>query len=616
MKVCEISFIRIFYPHVKSMLFLFSQLALFVYFAPFFVWGTVLDSQKPPNVNCSGRVARYTNGEYFVHENSTYRLRISTEVDLSLQLHHVNCIQIGLENIANTTNVASSVFYAVSYEEYAQHYTVTRSFVFGIPEFRSQCKCDCPQSDEFCTPHFDRKFCNDREICYQKYFDNQRTDGCQHRKGSAQLCCKISVRPYLDKKFRGMQLSTHTPDVRLKIDIYVNYNSEWIKFRSYTKHMDPHSVKTLHLNGDENVAEMDIDVSVGPERFSLASDVRQYFYEVGQPFELLERPFRTNIGRSQSDAAYDFLVYQRGSWHLGRGTLSLHDAHRPTVTNCKAQEYTDQYFLNAPTFVIRNNTGALNVRPEPGLPVKEAEKFYVKRTELTENSGVKQVSLYLHQAPSLELKIFLRQKMNIIPHVHVSHFSTFDGLIRLDRYKNRFLNITLYQAFGDFNIIIYKDLEMKLIDVEISSIAKFPFTNNYTDIIPIPNHISEGRKICVKAAESDRKLCKYILFDSEPFVTYTLGHTYIDNLGKCPGCNQETEEGGFLSFLNPRKWLNGVGSFSEGLALALEVGFYVILALVVIAIVRRLIWPLVRWALCASPSYKRGIKKDPSIDAL
>ncbi len=127
-------------------------------------------------------------------------------------------------------------------------------------------------------------------------------------------------------------------------------------------------------------------------------------------------------------------------------------------------------------------------------------------------------------------------------------------------------------------------LEMDLI---LSLSTNLPFATNYSEILPLPGFVTSSRLVCIYASNKPtNRLCKWASFGKEPVQWFQLRNSFLETAGSCPGCNKETSLGGFLSNLNPGNWFNGIGSFSEGIAMALEIFVYVVLLIVFIGVWR------------------------------
>ena len=94
---------------------------------------------------------------------------------------------------------------------------------------------------------------------------------------------------------------------------------------------------------------------------------------------------------------------------------------------------------------------------------------------------------------------------------------------------------------------------------------------------------------------------------------YELDDKFIENIGDCPGCNVDVANGGFWSNLNPRNWFNGIGSLSEGIAMVAEIIVYLIVLLLLIMVVRKIVWPLLKWSLQAPIAKSNNYKDLPTV---
>ncbi len=147
-------------------------------------------------------------------------------------------------------------------------------------------------------------------------------------------------------------------------------------------------------------------------------------------------------------------------------------------------------------------------------------------------------------------------------------------------------------------------------DLVLSLTTNLPFAANYSEILPLPNFVTSSRLVCIFAhRKPSNRLCKWASFVREPHNWFQLQNPFIKTEGKCPGCNKETGSG-FLSNFYPGNWLDGISSFSEGIAFVIELVVYVLVILIFIAMWRKCLWPLIRWSIC-SPNPKAAYEITP-----
>ncbi len=68
-----------------------------------------------------------------------------------------------------------------------------------------------------------------------------------------------------------------------------------------------------------------------------------------------------------------------------------------------------------------------------------------------------------------------------------------------------------------------------------------------------------------------------------------------------------------MNYLNPTNWFNGINSFSEGVAMAIEIVVYVLLLFVAIAVWRKCLYPILKWTLCSERNYVMVKSKDEQV---
>ncbi|KRX91197.1 hypothetical protein T4E_2634 [Trichinella pseudospiralis] len=118
--------------------------------------------------------------------------------------------------------------------------------------------------------------------------------------------------------------------------------------------------------------------------------------------------------------------------------------------------------------------------------------------------------------------------------------------------------------------------------------------------IGAPATVNGSRWLCLQPYEKPKlQKCRWATFSAQPLPKVELPHRWTQAQGHCTDCNQISVNN-FLKYLNPANWTQGVNGWSEALAVGLEVAFYLLLAVILWAVCRRLICPVLRWTVCGN----------------
>ncbi len=350
---------------------------------------------------------------------------------------------------------------------------------------------------------------------------------------------------------------------------------------------------------------MFIQVGADPSRYYLKNGDKWYFYEDKPDFRLIDDRRINGLFQRDPDK-FGWLRFVNGHWEIDNPKVILHNLHQPFVTDCKQQKYVDTLDVKAAgVIVIRNSSGSLNAQPFLGVEVTEKQRFVEKIQLFGANWGnfrdqTLAVTFKTGAAPTLRMDIKLHQKMSVIAHMYSSYLEDFVAQICLDKHGNRYLNITLVKSYGEFTIEVFRDQRKAEMDLILSVITNLPFATNYTEILALPGFVSSSRLVCIFSTNKPRnRLCKWATFVKEPIDWFQLKTVFIGSEGNCPRCNEESFAGSFWNNLNPSNWFDGISSLSEAAAFTLEIFLYILFLILFIAICRKCLYPLVKWAFCA-----------------
>ena len=86
-------------------------------------------------------------------------------------------------------------------------------------------------------------------------------------------------------------------------------------------------------------------------------------------------------------------------------------------------------------------------------------------------------------------------------------------------------------------------------------------------ILPAPASLDGPCCVCFRAS-GGAGLCRWFLFHAQPLPDYRMPQAWVDEQGDCEGCDNAGGLTSFLHSLNPRRWLDGIGSVRMSLRCA------------------------------------------------
>lgn len=293
-------------------------------------------------------------------------------------------------------------------------------------------------------------------------------------------------------------------------------------------------------------------------------------------------------------------------WAVRNGWIKLQDAHHAQVVNCKDQTYAENY--NAEYFTTKNEDAVYM-----GSTVEEEEPW-VERTFIAVNGTTnwRHVIVVHSDSPSISLDLTMNNRLNLKLIHHSSDLKDFSGQIQLDKFSNKYLNVTYYDAMGTVIGALYKSETKLESDMVFSSYINSMKPTNLSSVIMLPSTVNSSKWVCVHPVDrQEHEICRWLLFQAQPLDWFVVPSVWTRNQGDCQGCN-EMSFNNFLQYLNPAKWFNGITNSAEAVAVGVEVVFYLILIVVIIAVCRRCVCPLLHWSLCKGEPSLRKTKKDDS----
>jgi hypothetical protein len=289
-------------------------------------------------------------------------------------------------------------------------------------------------------------------------------------------------------------------------------------------------------------------------------------------------------------------------WSVHKGLVKMTAAQHVFVTVCKAQKYTVTYA--ADQFVSVGDDGETAESMDLGKLVTDTEPWLERA--IVENGAESRSAIISHsEGTVLTVTLTMDNRPTLRFYHHASMLKDFNGTIHLDRESNRYLNATFSAARGTLIGSVYLSEHRRRVDVAFSTYVGTSQPSAYITIVTLPSSVNGSRFVCFHpSGYPDQELCKWCLFEARPLESFLVPHRWQTNTGECHGCNEMGVEN-FIQYLNPKQWFNGIGSTSETLAFVFELVVYGVVIFLIIAIVRKCLWPLCKWTLCTGASPKK-----------
>lgn len=296
---------------------------------------------------------------------------------------------------------------------------------------------------------------------------------------------------------------------------------------------------------------------------------------------------------------------QDDRWTVANGWLEIQDAHHVQVEHCKDQRYTDNYKAHYYSSVGKNNKTS-SIDDQTGVyighTVIESEPWI--DSIILPNSDKKgferQVIVSTKESPTITINLNLNSQVELKFFFHESDVKDFTAVIHLDKYSSKYLNLTIIEGKGTLLGAVYKNEKKQNSDLAFSTNidAVDGRLRNSTIILLLPSDVNSSRYLCLHPTDkSNLELCKWIEYHAVPLEHIDISREWYNNQGECPGCNEMTWNS-FLQYLNPKQWFDGISSASEAFAMIVEIGFYLIVIIIVIAICKRCVCPFLKLIVC------------------
>ncbi|KRZ24321.1 hypothetical protein T4B_5631 [Trichinella pseudospiralis] len=536
----------------------------------------------------------------------TTEMTMTTTMQTQIGLHETGCFFVNLhpDNLISLNDTMeesiltsnTSLLHTLRYESTHQLYPVRQQYIFAIPEIDSDCICDCPGGDDHCAVDYAYKNCtgdNRGAFCVHTYHPHQSAAGCQLA-GEADICCKLIVKPYQNRRYVAVYIGQPLTVATFHYQLYSKQqHDQWQML---------HDQRFQAITGQSQRVQLDqagLQLQLGDLKPVWQLKEGMYVFDLNGDNFTLRHGLPINRFHEYSSHKLGWLRWQSAEkrWTVRNGRIKLQAAHFVQTVNCLAQEYAETY--NADFYVPGKDNGekAFFV----GHPVQETERW-IRTLELVDRSSTsRQISVEQNQSPAISITLSFNSTVGMTVLYHGSELGEFVATIHLDSHSNRFINITAMNCKGTLIGQLYRSNMQQTTELVFSSyVGGEDRLQNSTIRIGAPATVNGSRWLCLQPYEKPKlQKCRWATFSAQPLPKVELPHRWTQAQGHCTDCNQISVNN-FLKYLNPANWTQGVNGWSEALAVGLEVAFYLLLAVILWAVCRRLICPVLRWTVCGN----------------
>lgn len=302
-----------------------------------------------------------------------------------------------------------------------------------------------------------------------------------------------------------------------------------------------------------------------------------------------------------------------GQWYTDQTATKFQSMLHVNVLNCKDQKYEESfgdgsYIPDSSHQPIGDayDDPEVRYRSYLGKPMTDRETW-ISTTALSADE--RQILIKHRDPPPVTIDFELNVSISVIQFVHhLSYFRDFEAEVRLDSSSNRYLKLTMLDARGAVSGVLYPNADAQTdgLAFSVSNVSTSPKKEFF---IRLPQPVNKDQYVCLRpeGGKGDQR-CHWAEYHESPIeVVDIASDAWILGEGSCPGCNDDNLTwGNFLKNLDPRQWIKGISGLPQSLAFGVELVFYAAIVILVIAVCRRFVCPIVGWAVCGGSSGKRG----------
>lgn len=487
-----------------------------------------------------------------------------------------------------------------------QYHSITQRYKFAIPEVETRCICECSakssicKADEYsygrCNPLFDSNM-----ACHRTFFADQPTTGCPNGPNEPRLCCELSFRPYQNRTYTALKLEAPTTFAVLRYAAFQWESGRWIE-------ADKRTIR-VHLDGSTQNQFLDSNRSFELSVNSMGKSSNQlepgmYFVENlgnGNYGEIIQQPLNEitdhnfeRLGWFRQDISRKFFVHN--------GYVMMDKIHRAKAENCVDQKY--QSILDANFYINKDSNDSTKFQIAESLN----RTFRWIKSARVVDSAERHAIVTENEGTNLEITLtsnLIEQKLNFVHNSSV--IQDFVATIIVDRFSNSVLNITVINASGILNGYVKKigDIRSEQID---SFTLYVPESQAVTKVLSArikPYPPNTVQIVCLRPDENpiSEELCHVVESVQIELAKNEIDNQWTGQTSRCPECNQINMDG-FMKYLNPMSWTNGIQSVNDFVMLITDLIVYFCVGIVFYCCFAKIFIPIIKCCICPTiPCY-------------
>uniref|UniRef100_A0AC35TZG0 Protein kinase domain-containing protein n=1 Tax=Rhabditophanes sp. KR3021 TaxID=114890 RepID=A0AC35TZG0_9BILA len=490
-------------------------------------------------------------------------VNVYSTTQLQMGLHDSVCLQIS----DNTTLTDSSLLHTIQYLRLEQHYPVIGSYKFGIPEVSSTCLCDCAGGDNICDlKKYHYQNCTQGSVCYRTFRPSQSSVGCFNQEKS-EVCCEIKIEPFNQWKFTAIKIKQPDTVIIFRYRIFERIKQKW---RDY-------SDDTIEVPLDKGIAKFElnnyhkIELSITGSRPNRQLEPGLYFWQHNEPGLALRGGVTLNDIAETSMDKLGWMRYEKEEWSVRNGLVKLTQAQHINVLDCKNQKYIST--INGEQLVVSGDNKLMESYNLGSLIIEDP---WVKAVSVIDSRFVK-----IEHGEGTGIVGSIKTEFKPLMLTHSSQFESFNGTLQLDKYSNRFMNVSFFEAKGTLIGTIFSSEAKDRGDLSFSVQIDGTSTRDYNFNVAVPPSVNGSRYVCVHpSGDYMGQHCVWMTFNEVPLETFTISNHWISDQAECHGCNEFTIES-IIEKLDPQKMWK---SLKDNAALYIGIPSFLIILYIVIRI--------------------------------
>eukprot|EP00116_Pleurobrachia_bachei_P002964 sb/3463226/ len=387
-----------------------------------------------------------------------------TVISSSIALQETLCYRILNEYTDHTGRTKTrELLYTLDYDSLKHVYNYKNQYNFKIPQTKISCWCDCPGGSNQCDSNTDScgLYNHGSNGCVNWYADGQTLDGCIWVTGAGQTCCSVNIEPFNAYTYKAVEISSPITRAQLRLNV-------WDVSSTLSK------PPSLYILGPPNISNEPVSCQVLPtdralQGLNITTSKKHLKENVVYNIDLdtgttADEMVTLNIATSStasllpagwyfgsmsgSELRTNVKINGLNEWNMNKlGWYKVQDGY-DTIRESTVREAFVASTENCGENKLKTNFAAAYYNRFPEEAEHVSTFLYSKVGHVVRNDSARQVIAFHRSSPRLEIKLTFRKDNKVSMIYDKSEMEDFHGTIFLDKFSNRYLNITVMQAAG------------------------------------------------------------------------------------------------------------------------------------------------------------------------